>query len=164
MKPDEMANALDKGRVDAVSTFNPTIKQLEKRLGKRGIVFYDESLYTQNFCVAAMKEYVKKNPEKIKKILRALVKAETFIKQHNKEARGLVAEFIKMDKAVLDEMWDIFTFKVTLDQALLVNFENQTRWVLKNRLATRTDMPNYLDYIYADGLYSVKPEAVTIVR
>jgi NitT/TauT family transport system substrate-binding protein len=51
-----------------------------------------------------------------------------------------------------------------LDQALLVDFEEQTRWALKNKLTTGTKMPNYLDYIYADGLFAVKPEAVRMVR
>jgi ABC-type nitrate/sulfonate/bicarbonate transport system substrate-binding protein len=164
MKPDKMAAALDQGKVDAVSTFNPTIKQLERQLGKHGIVFFGESLYTETFCIAAMQEYARKNPEAVKKILRALLKAETFVQRHDREARVLVAEFIKLNKADLDEIWHIFTFRVTLDQALLVNFEDQTRWVLKNRLAPRKTMPNYLDCIYADGLYSVKPEAVRIVR
>jgi ABC-type nitrate/sulfonate/bicarbonate transport system substrate-binding protein len=164
MKPDEMAAALDKGKVDAVSTFNPTLRQLEKRLGNRGTVFYGESLYTEILCVAAEQEYLKKNPETIKKFLRALIKAETFVKQHDEEAKRLVVEFLKIDKAVLDEIWDIFRFRVTLDQALLVDFEEQTRWALKNKLTTGTKMPNYLDYIYADGLFAVKPEAVRMVR
>ncbi len=164
MKPDEMGAALDKGKVDAVSTFNPSLRQLEKRLGNRGTVFYGESLYTEIFCVAAEQVYVKKNPETIKKFLRALIKAETFVKQHDEEARRLVAEFLKIDKAVLDEIWDIFRFRVTLDQALLVDFEEQTRWALKNTLTAGTTMPNYLDYIYADGLFAVKPEAVRMVR
>lgn len=164
MKPDEMAAALDRGKVDAVSTFNPTVKQLEKGLGKRGIVFFGEALYTETFCIAAEQEYVKKNPEAIKKVLKALIKSETFVKQHDEEARRLVAEFIKTDKAVLDEIWDIFTFKVALDQALLVDFEAQTRWVLKNKLTEGAGMPNYLDFISVDGLQAVKPEAVRIVR
>jgi ABC-type nitrate/sulfonate/bicarbonate transport system substrate-binding protein len=164
MKPDEMAAALDQGKVDAVSTFNPTIKQLERQLGKHGIVFFGESLYTETICIAAMQEYPRKNPEAVKKFLRALIKAELFVQQNDKEARNLVAEFIKIDRAVLDEIWDVFTFRVALDQALLVNFEDQTRWVLKNKLAPRKTMPNYLDCIYADGLYSVKPEGVRIVR
>jgi NitT/TauT family transport system substrate-binding protein len=164
MKPDEMAAALDKGRVDAVSTFNPTLKQLEKRLGNRGTVFYGESLYTEIFCVAADQEYVKKNPETIKKFLRTLIRAETFVKQNDEKAKSLVVEFLKIDKAVLDEIWDIFRFRVTLDQALLVDFEEQTRWALKNKLTAGTNMPNYLDHIYADGLYAVKPEAVRLVR
>lgn len=164
MKPTEMAVALDSGRVDAVSTFNPTLKQLERNLGKNGIVFEGESFYTETFCVAAMQDYVKKHPETIKKFLRALIKAETFVKEHNKDAQTLVADFIKADKVVLAETWEIMSFRVTLDQALLVDFEDQTRWVLKNKLSTGTQMPNYLDYIYVDGLHAVKPEAARIVR
>lgn len=164
LKPDEMTEALATGKVDAVSTWNPTLTQLKKKLGNNGIIFFGESLYTENFCVVASQEYVKKNPETIKKVLRALVKAEAFVQQHSEESRRLVAEFLKTDKGMLDEIWDIFTFRVILDQALLVNLEDQTRWTIKHRLVARRDMPNYLDFIYVDGLLTVKPEAVRIIR
>jgi NitT/TauT family transport system substrate-binding protein len=164
LKPDEMVTALATGKVDAVSTWNPTVTQLKKKLGSNGIIFFGESVYTENFCVVAWQEYVKKNPAAIKKVLRALIKAETFVQQHPEESRRLVAEFIKMDKAILDETWEIFTFRVALDQALLVDLEDQTRWLIKNRLVARRDMPNYLDFIYMDGLLAVKPEAVRIIR
>jgi len=75
-----------------------------------------------------------------------------------------VADFIKIDSALLEEIWGIFNFRVALDQALLVNLEDQTRWAIKKRLTARTDMPNYLDYIYISGLQAVKPEAVRIIR
>jgi NitT/TauT family transport system substrate-binding protein len=164
MKPDEMAAALATGKVDAVSTWNPTLVQLKMKLGSKGIIFFGESLYTENFCVVAGQEYVKKNPQVIKKSLRALLKAETFVQQHPEESRRLVAEFIKTDKVVLDETWDIFTFRVALDQALLVDLEDQTRWAIKYRLTASKDMPNYLDFICVDGLQAVKPEAVRIIR
>jgi sulfonate transport system substrate-binding protein len=164
LKPDEMAAALSAGKVDAVSAWNPTLIQLKNKLGSKGIMFFGESLYTENFCVVAGQDYVKKNPAAIKKVLRALVKAETFVQQHPEESRRLVAEFLKADKGILDETWGIFTFRVTLDQALLVDLEDQTRWTIKHQLVVRRDMPNYLDFIYIDGLAAVKPEAVRIIR
>lgn len=164
MKPDEMAAALDTGVVDAVSTWNPTLMQLEKVLGARGLLFYGDLFYTEIFCIAGVQEYVRKNPGVIQKILRALIKAETFVKQHDNEARALVAGFIKMDKAILDEMWHDMRFRVTLDQALLVNFEDQSRWRMKRNRSRQTELPNYLDRMYVDGLMAVKPKAVRIVR
>ena len=164
LKPDEMAAALAAEKVDAVSTWNPTLIQLKKKLGSKGIIFFGESFYTEIFCVVSGQEYVKKNPTAIKKVLRALLKAEIFVQQYPEESRRLVSEFIKTDKVILDETWDIFTFRVTLDQALLVDFEDQSRWAIKHRLASRRDMPNYLDFIYVDGLQAVKPAAVRIVR
>jgi len=164
LKPDEMTAALVTGKVDAVSTWNPTLIQLKKKLGSKGIIFFGEPFYTENFCVVAGQEYVKKNPAVIKKVLRALLKAETFVQQHPEESRRLVAEFIKTDKNILDETWDIFTLHVALDQALLIDLEDQTRWAMKNRLTVRRDMPNYLDFIYVDGLQALKPEAVRIIH
>jgi len=75
-----------------------------------------------------------------------------------------VAEFIDIDKSLLEEIWDLYNYKVTLNQALLVDLEDQTRWAMKYRLIERADMPNYLDFIYVDGLQVVKPEAVRIFR
>jgi NitT/TauT family transport system substrate-binding protein len=150
--------------VDAVSSFNPTLNLLKKELGNKGIVFFGESIYTEIFCVASMQDYVKKHPEAIRKSLRALIRAVTFVQRNPEEARRLVADFIKVDKGLLDEIWPIFTARVTLDQALLVDLEEQTRWALKKGLTVRKDMPNYLDFIYVDGLLAVKPEAVRILR
>jgi NitT/TauT family transport system substrate-binding protein len=164
LKPDEMAAALSTGKVDAVSTWHPTLIQLQKKLGNQRITFSGESLYTETICVVASQDYIKKNPETIKKILRALFKAEIFVQQHPEESRRLVSDFLKTDKVLLDEIWDIYSFRVTLNQTIPVNLENQTRWAIKQRLTVRRDMPNYLDYIYIDGLQSVKPEAVRIIR
>ncbi len=164
MKPDEMSEAVRNGKVDAVSTWNPTSSQLLKEFGNNGIIFYGETFYTEVFCVASDQDYVRNHPEAVRKVLRALIRAETFVKQQPEEAKRLVADFIQMDRAVLDEIWDIFTFRVTLDQALLVDLEDQTRWVIKNGLTARKDMPDYLDFIYVDGLRSVRPDAVRIIR
>lgn len=164
LNPGDMAEALGSGKVDAVITWNPHFNLLQKQLGSNGVVFFGEEFYTEFFCVAAMQDSVNRNPETVKKVLRALIKAETFVKRYPEESRRLVVEFTKMDKAVLEGSWDAITFQVNLDQALLVDFESQARWVMKNRLAARTDMPNYLDFIYDDALRSVKPEAARIVR
>ena len=60
LKPEEMPNALSQGRVDAVSTWNPILKHLQKQLGDKGIVFFDETIYTELFCVVTRQEFPKK--------------------------------------------------------------------------------------------------------
>jgi NitT/TauT family transport system substrate-binding protein len=164
LQPEEMVTALRTGRVDAVSIWNPILMRLQKELGDRGRSFYGDKLYTSTFCIAASQDFVDKNPEVIKKVLRALVKAEAFVQRYPEESRRLVAEFIQTDQSLLDEIWDLYQYKVTLNQALLVDLEDQTRWAMKYRLTDRTDMPNYLDSIHVDGLLAVKPEAVRIFR
>ncbi len=164
LKPDEMSFALKSGSVDAVSVWNPVLIQIQKELGDKVRIYYGESFYTEHFCLAAGQEYVRKHPEVIKKILRALIKAEGFMQHDPGESKRIVAKFLKVDSAIIDEVWDTLRFRVTLEQALLVDFEDQTRWALRNHLTVRRDMPNYLDFIYSDGLLAAKPEAVRIIR
>jgi ABC-type nitrate/sulfonate/bicarbonate transport system substrate-binding protein len=164
MKPEDMMDALGRGRVDAVAVWNPVMKQLERRLGGNGVVFYDESIYSDIVCVSASREYTKNHGETIKKILKALLKAEWFVKQYPDDSRRLVAEFMRTDKTVLDEVWHVMDFRVTLDQSLLVALEDETRWARKNRLIDGKEVPNYLEFIYFEGLQSIKPEAVRIIR
>lgn len=164
LKPDEMAAALSTGKADAVSTWNPVLIQLQKDMGNKALTFYGETLYTEHFCLVAGQDFVREHPETVRKVLRALIRAEAFAKNDPGESRRLVAEFIKADKTTLDEIWDAFAFRVTLDQALIVDLEEQTRWAMKYRLTTHRDMPNYLDFIYVDGLLAVKPDAARIIR
>jgi NitT/TauT family transport system substrate-binding protein len=42
--------------------------------------------------------------------------------------------------------------------------EDEARWMIKNNLTTEKTVPDFLDYIYVDGLEAVKPEVVSIVR
>jgi sulfonate transport system substrate-binding protein len=164
LKPDDMAAALNTGKADAVSTWNPVLTQLQKGMRNKVLTFYGENIYIEHFCVVAGQDFVKEHPEAVRKVLKALIRAEVFVKKNPEESRRLVAAFIKTDKAILDEIWDVFTFRVVLDQALIVDLEEQARWAIKYRLTTRREMPNYLDFIYVDSLLAVKPDVVRIIR
>jgi NitT/TauT family transport system substrate-binding protein len=55
-------------------------------------------------------------------------------------------------------------FPGSLDQSLVAAMEDEVRWMIKNNLITETNMPDFHNYIYVDGLRAVKPEAVNINR
>jgi NitT/TauT family transport system substrate-binding protein len=61
-------------------------------------------------------------------------------------------------------MWNNYQFNLSLGQSLLFTLDNQARWAIKNGSADRNDLPNFLEAIYVDGLKSVKPDAVRIVK
>jgi ABC-type nitrate/sulfonate/bicarbonate transport system substrate-binding protein len=164
IRPGEMMDALNKGVVDAVAVWQPVMKQLERQLGDKGVVFYDERIYSDIVCVSASQDFVKKHPAAVMKFLRALISAEAFVKEHPEETQHLVADFLKIDKTILDEIWNTLYLKVTLEQSLLVSLEDQTRWASDNKLIESRETPKYLDYIYFNGLQSVKPDAVNIIR
>jgi len=164
LKPEEIFYALVNGEVDAVSTWNPHVIQLQKELGGNGITMNGEGIYTETFNLVAKQDFVNNNPEVIEKVLRALVSAEKFIKERPDESIRIIATHIGMDRSLLNELWDIYTFEITLDQSLLVTLEDEARWAIKIKWTNKTDVPNYLNYLYLDALEKVKPEAVGIIH
>jgi NitT/TauT family transport system substrate-binding protein len=159
-----MPSALANGDIDAASAFVPYISYAQKKLGNIAVTFYDENIYTWTFNVVATQEFIRKNPEKVKKLLRALIKAEEFVKLNPGEAQKIVAGFSGMDVGIVREIWANNNFSVALDQSLLLALEDETSWAIKGGLVRNPNIPNYLDFFYLDGLTSVKPNAVRILR
>ena len=159
-----IVDTLTSGEVDAVATWNPHIGTLQEGLGDNGVVFSGEGIYRETFNIVTKQDFANENPETIEKVLRALIEAEEFIEENPDEAREIIAGKIGMDRAALNELWEFYDLKVTLNQSLLVTLEDETRWAIKNKLTDATEVPNYLDYIYMDALEEVKPEAIGIIR
>jgi len=164
VKPEQMFDALMKGEVDAIATWNPQMTKALRELGDQATSIYAEGLYSPFFLIAARQDYAKANPEIIKRVVQSLVNASKFIHENPDQSRMIVAKYLGMDKSLLDELSATYHFKITLDQALLLTLENQAKWAIKNKLTDQTEVPNYLDFIYLDGLAAIKPEGVTIIR
>ncbi len=164
LKAEETPEALAKGTVDAASVFNPYLVQARMKLGGNGTCFFDEELYTYTFNIAARQEFIRRNPETVKKLLRALIKAEEFVREKPAESQRIAAEFGGLDVAILRGIWADTSFRVSLDQMLVLALEDESRWAVKARLTDAKKVPNYLDFIYTEALESVKPEAVRILR
>jgi NitT/TauT family transport system substrate-binding protein len=163
-KPEEHADALVKGDVDAVATWEPYLGALRTQLGANGTIFYSEGIYELPFNIAGTRDYVVSHPETVKKLLRALVHAERFCGEEPDAARRIIAGAINVSLENLQGLWPTYRFNVALNQSLLLALEDQTRWAIKNQLIARPDMPNYLNSLYLDGLKAVKPESVTVIH
>lgn len=164
LKAGDMADALMRGDIDAVSTFTPYVALTQQKLGNRVSTFKDKDIYRWTFNVVATQEFIRKNPDTIKKILRALVKAEKFVRENPTEAQKTVSGFSGVEIDIVRDIWADTNFTVTLDQSLILALEDESRWAIKSGLAGNSDVPNYLDFIYFEGLESIKPEAVGILR
>jgi NitT/TauT family transport system substrate-binding protein len=164
LQPEELADALVKGDVDAVATWEPYLGALRTQLGANGTTFYSEGIYELPFTIAGRRDYVVSHPETIKKLLRALIRAERFCQDEPDAARQIIAGAINVSLENLREVWPTYRLNVALHQSLLLTLEDETRWAIKNQLTASSDLPNYLNYLYLDGLRAVKPESVTVIH
>ncbi|WP_459817066.1 ABC transporter substrate-binding protein [Geotalea toluenoxydans] len=164
LKPEEMADALANGTVDAISTWQPFLSYTQQKMGDRGVSFKDEDIHRLTFNIIATHDFIRHNPEQVAKVIRALVKAEEFAIREPAAAQKTVADFCHIDREVLRRFWPAYSFQVTLDQSLLLALEDESQWAMGNGLVKKRQIPNYLNFIYYDGMQSVKPERLMILR
>ncbi|MCU7925904.1 MAG: NrtA/SsuA/CpmA family ABC transporter substrate-binding protein [Candidatus Thiodiazotropha sp. (ex Dulcina madagascariensis)] len=162
--PTQITDAIVKGKVDAISSWNPHILMAQKQLRDNYIVFYGREIYTATFNLATLAGYVKDNPLVIEKVLRALMSAEECVKKEPQQARSVLAKHIRLSKSMLDELWEIYNYEVTLDQTLITTMESQAKWAIHHGMSNRKTLPDFLGVIYLDGMNAVKPKAVTVIH
>ena len=165
MKAEDLPGALVHGDIDAFSMRNPFIKEAKNTLGDKAVELFAPDVYRQTFNLVVKKEFIKSNPDVIRRLLKALVEAEKIINQSKEEAIDIVVnELGEIRKSEVTSVWKNFLFKLSLDQSLVLQLEDEARWAIQNKLTKETKVPNYLNYLYLDGLKGVKPEAVTVIH
>ena len=163
LRPEEMEAAVAGGRVDAVSTWEPYITQMLEQFGPEAIQFYNTPPVTVSHILVTHRKLTEENPLIIEKFLRALIRAESFISESPDEASSITAGMIGMNAAALRRTWNFYNHEVKLDQNLIVRFEVMARWLTAHAGGETDSLPNFLDYIYEDGLMAADPEKVTLV-
>lgn len=164
LSPTEMTEQIVNGQIDAVATYEPNPYNIEKKLGDNAISWSAQGDQNTYALLYSTVEFIKNHPQIIERYLRSLMQAETFVKNHNAEAKDLVKKILHYDDAYMD----YYTWKVSnslaLGQALLLTMEDEARFAISNKLTDQTKVPNYLNFIYFDALIKIKPEAVTVIH
>lgn len=163
-KPTEMADTLEKGEADAIATWEPHVSDARQRLGANAAVFQSAGIYESTFNLATMRPFVERRAETVKKILRAMVRAEEFMASEPAQAEKIIAQAFGKSSEEAHKLLAMNRFALALDQNLLVMMEDESRWAVKNQVVDAQGTPNFLDAVYVDGLAAVRPRSVTIIR
>ncbi|OEZ75855.1 putative aliphatic sulfonates-binding protein precursor [Janthinobacterium sp. HH104] len=162
--PEQLAGALARGEIDAAAGWEPFLTGMTHAIAGKAAIFYGEDVYAGLFNVAGTGDYVRSHPATVRKVLRALIAGARFCQDQPDAARALFAKASASETARLQAAWHGYRFGVVLDQGLLLALEDEARWAIRNRLAERGTMPNFLDAVYLDGLEAVAPSAVTVIH
>jgi NitT/TauT family transport system substrate-binding protein len=164
LKPEDIANGLVTGTLDAGLTWDPFITEAENVL-KGGAVLLPEQVDQFFFFVLyAREEWVEKNPQAAKAILAALIEAESFASRHSEAAKRIVQKKFGYRSELMDGLWPQHNLHVSLPQALIFSLEVQARWRITKKIAPSEDTPRFLDFILTGPLAGIRPNSVGIVK
>jgi NitT/TauT family transport system substrate-binding protein len=162
--PGQMVQELVRGTIDAVSTWEPIKSKAQSALADNALSFTEADAYTITHVVVGRSEFLKARPGAIEKLMRALLKAESFNRSEPQQALRVFADQLKLDAKTLEPGWKDFAFKVDLRQSLLVALEDEARWAMARGYVDKGALPNFLPHLHFDALLAVQPERVTVVR
>ena len=162
LRPPEIVKAVINGDIDAAFTWDPYAYLIKKKLGDNVISWPGgEDFY---FLIIAKDDWIKNSPAAVERFIKSVLEAEAYIKENPESAKEFARKRFAYESDYIDYSWPTQRFVVTLDQAMLILFEDQARWAIENKLTDKRKVPNYLNYIYIDALKELKPEAVTLIH
>lgn len=162
--PEEWVNAVVNGDIDAIATAQPYAKTAKDRLGANAVIWSLQSNQPLQTQVIAADEWITKHPELVSRFLKSLALAEEYVIRNPAEAQAIVQKRLNLDAAYMETVWSQNQFSLSLDQSLVTTMEDEARWMINNNLTTEKMIPDFLHYIYLDGLKAVKPQSVNIIR
>ncbi|MEI6809508.1 MAG: NrtA/SsuA/CpmA family ABC transporter substrate-binding protein [bacterium] len=121
LQPKAIAPALASGSIDAASTWEPFLYACIRTLGDNAIIFRDPDAHIGYMHLAGRIDWVKKNPDAVKAVLRAFRKAELFAAAQPEEAQSMVAKLINADVKEVTDTWQYHQLHLTCDAGELGN-------------------------------------------
>jgi NitT/TauT family transport system substrate-binding protein len=161
---EKLVDAVISGNVDAVVTQEPYVAQAAERLGTGGVVWPVQSGQAMFAPLICRDKWITEYPQLVARLLNSLVQAQEYARKHPAEVEAILLKRLNLKPSYAKTMRHRNQLSLSLDQSLLVAMEDEARWMIKNNLTTEKAIPDFLDYIYEDGLKAIKPEAVNIIH
>lgn len=161
--PPDVEAALSTGRVDAVMIWEQWAENLKKQLGNRINSWPGQSGQKYYWLLVTTDAFMKTRPKVVERLFRALDQAENFLKTDPDESIRIIARGTGLNPASVKAALSRNRCALSFDQGLPIVLEDEARWMIKNKLTPKTEVPNYLSYMKVEGLSRVRPRAVTII-
>jgi len=161
--PSDLPMALEEGRVDAISTWEPHALRARERLGDNAVALATKHVYREDFYLVATRELLNTAPDAIVRFLRAMHQAQRFLREKEEEAKSILCRRLGLEPAQVNLLWDEFEFGLGLDQTILLTLEEEARWAIRSGLVDGDEVPNYLDYVSPSALEQVDAPAVRLI-
>jgi len=164
LTPDEQVAQLINGDIDVMFGWEPNLYFAEKALGEQALRLSTESLNSMTWIALSNVDFTSNHPKAIEAYLRAMKSAEQFIQSNPQEAAQIGMDYIGLDQELQDLLFQLANYQITLNENILTILESQAAWFILKEKTSQTSIPNFIDYIYFQGIDSVSPETNRIIH
>ncbi|MFA4826150.1 MAG: NrtA/SsuA/CpmA family ABC transporter substrate-binding protein [Methanoregula sp.] len=152
------------GSVDALVTRKFVIESKIGPLDGNYTVWPSQNNQATYNIISIRKDWSEGHPDTIRRLLLSLEEAERYSLKNPDEAKAIVRKNLNMSDSYMASVWPEHQFSLSLDQSLILAMEDEARWIIANNQTDNKEIPNFLNYLYPDGMNTVKPGSVNIIR
>ena len=147
IQPLAIQGAVVAKEVDAASTWQPFVYNISKALGDDAVIFKDSTIYIGYENVAVRRGWAAKNPQTVTSFLKALRKAESFVKDNVSESQTMISRAINLDSAIVKATWGEYNMSLTMDDGTLTDAIGSIgRWIQTQEGYVDKPLPDYHKY------------------
>jgi aliphatic sulfonates family ABC transporter substrate-binding protein len=119
LQPADMVYSLDRGDIDAFVIWEPFCTQSTQDIskGKTHIISYGTGYFTEWMINSTSPQFAKEHPDAVVGVLRALDKADKFIKNNPDETFQIVAKRLRLKEPLVKDLVPRMVFDVTYSKA-----------------------------------------------
>ena len=165
LPPDALGPALQRKEVDAVAIWEPLASQAVKLLGNDALALPNPRVYTQHFNLVGTQSGVAAHRSDLLNVLRALAKAQQFIREQPDAAMQMLARRLNLDSVTALAQMKEHDYRLRLDQSLVNTLSSQLRWAVREgHVKADAELPNPLRLIEPALLRETAPTSVGVIK
>jgi ABC-type nitrate/sulfonate/bicarbonate transport system substrate-binding protein len=163
VEPSQWVSSIANGTVDAVVVSQNYISQVQAALSNNTVVWQVQGEQLAYALIYGQTSWITQNSDLVNRFLKSLVEAQNYVIQNPTSAKAILQTHFNYTAAYLAQDWPNHQFSLSLDDSLILAMEEEARWAISNNLVSGTTVPNFVNYMYTNGLESVDPGSVDII-
>ena len=170
MAPAEMLASFARGSVDAISVWEPNTTRARKASGGKVLVTGTRSnipgkegarrIYGDHAVLFTTETFLKEQPQAVRTVLRALVKADQFIRSNKQETTAILSKEFGLEPADMADVMESNKYTLELDDELVRDLDGVASFLFG--LKRIQSEPKAREWIDAAPLREVQPSLVRL--
>jgi NitT/TauT family transport system substrate-binding protein len=157
----DMPAALTAGDIDAYSSSHTFFLEGKRSMGDGANVLSEPGFYKVNSFLVAKKDFISSRSETVKRVMKALARAESEMASKPDEARRLLAGAWKVSEPDADLLLKQEKHSLALGQQQLDSLLMHARWMIDTGVVEKKPMPDFHRIMDAAPLAAIRPAAGT---
>jgi NitT/TauT family transport system substrate-binding protein len=164
LTPPAAVVAFTSGSIDAVITWQPHVYNIQKQLGDNAVIITqdDQKYWPYKLILATKRSYLNNHSEEAKKVLKAMIKADEFIRNEPEKAYSLLSQHLNLDPKIVPDFCKEIHYEVRLTKKIEEMIAYEIEWFPKHLpdfFQGKTPVTTDFRSLVADELKSIKESA-----